>query len=85
MHGDPVQEGQRVSVYHAAVADAIGYAEQDETVEGKDSAGECDLLVGLVCRAELFDELVFDYVRIGRLSILVHGLELDAQRVYTEV
>ena len=63
MHGDSVQEGQRVSVYDAIATDAARDAFEDEVTEGKDCAGECDFLAGFVCWAELFDELVFDYVR----------------------
>ena len=63
MHGNSFQEGQRVSVHDAVAADAARDAFEDEVTEGKDCAGQCDFLAGFVCWAELFDELVFDYVR----------------------
>lgn len=63
MHGNSFQEGQRVSVYDAVAADAARDAFEDKVTEGKDCAGQRDFLAGFVCWAELFDELVFDYVR----------------------
>lgn len=63
MHGDSVQEGQRLLIHDAVAADAPSNPVEDEAAEGKDCVGQRDFLAGVVCWAELFDELVFDYVR----------------------